>query len=151
MSRNAKLAEHLRNVPLFSKCAPRDLATVAKHIETLTYEPGAKIVAQGEHGDSFYVLLDGTAVVRRNGRRIRELAAGDYFGELAVLDPVAPQRRRRGQHTDHRRRASASVRSAQCSSPPRKSTSASSKDSPAACETATATPSNDRAPAARET
>ena len=84
----SKVADHLRQVPLFSRCSPKELATVAKQVEILEFEPGVKIVAQGEHGDAFYVLIDGDAIVRRNGRRVRELGPGDYFGELAVLDPA---------------------------------------------------------------
>ena len=54
----------------------------------LAYEAGATIVSQGQAGDAFFVVLDGLASVRRNGRKVGELGPGDYFGELALLDPA---------------------------------------------------------------
>jgi len=88
MKRNDEVADHLGQVTLFSKCSRKDLAAVAKHAEILGYEPGATIVSQGQAGDAFFVVLDGLATVRRNGRKVGELGPGDYFGELALLDPA---------------------------------------------------------------
>jgi CRP-like cAMP-binding protein len=88
MKRNGEVAEHLGQVTLFSKCSRKDLTAVAKHAEVLEFEPGATIVSQGQAGDAFFVVLDGQATVRRNGRKVGELGPGDYFGELALLDPA---------------------------------------------------------------
>jgi CRP/FNR family transcriptional regulator, cyclic AMP receptor protein len=88
MKRNVEVADHLGQVALFSKCSKRDLTAVAKHAEVISFEAGATIVAQGQAGDAFFVVLDGVATVRRNGRKVGELGAGDYFGELALLDPA---------------------------------------------------------------
>ena len=88
MSRRDDLISHLGEVPLFSKCSRRDLQTVIKHVEVLALHGGAQVISQGQAGDAFYVLLEGAAVVRRNGRKVGELGPGDYFGELALLDPA---------------------------------------------------------------
>jgi CRP-like cAMP-binding protein len=88
MKSTREVADHLQRVSLFSQCSRRDLASVAKLAEILNYDAGATIVAQGDPGNAFYVVLDGLAVVRRNGRRVSELGPGDYFGELALLDPA---------------------------------------------------------------
>ncbi len=88
MRRKSEVVEYLKQVPLFSKCSRRDLAAVAKHIEIVGTDAGTTIVAQGQAGDAFYVVLDGQATVRRNGRRVGELGPGDFFGELALLDPA---------------------------------------------------------------
>jgi CRP-like cAMP-binding protein len=82
------LAKVLATVPLFSKCSQRDLANVAKQVELMAIDEGETIVRQGEAANAFYVVLDGVADVRRNGRRVGRLGAGDYFGELALLDPA---------------------------------------------------------------
>ena len=34
------------------------------------------------------MIISGRAVVRRNGRKVGEFGPGDYFGELALLDPA---------------------------------------------------------------
>src|SRR5690348_9092815 len=88
MARQSELVGHLAEVPLFSHCSKRDLQAVARAIEVVHFPEGARIVSQGDTGNAFYVLLDGTADVKRNGRRITELGTGDYFGELAILDPA---------------------------------------------------------------
>jgi CRP-like cAMP-binding protein len=75
-------------VPLFSQCSKKELDAVARETDTRMFAAGTTIIRQGEAGDAFYVLLDGRAVVRRNGRKVGELHAGDYFGELALLDPA---------------------------------------------------------------
>jgi cAMP-dependent protein kinase regulator len=87
MPRRPNVADHLTDVRLFETCSARDRQTLAKHIETVEFEPGRTIVSQGDAGNAFSVILDGHAVVRRNGRKVGELQAGDYFGELALLDP----------------------------------------------------------------
>jgi CRP-like cAMP-binding protein len=88
MARQTDLVAHLAEVPLFSHCSKRDLQTIARNTEVMNFPAGARIVGQGEAGNAFYVLLDGHATVARNGRKVGELQAGSYFGELAILDPA---------------------------------------------------------------
>lgn len=88
MGQRDELISHLGEVPLFSRCSKRDLQAVTRHIEVVDVGNGTQLIAQGQAGDAFYVLLAGRAVVRRNGRKVGELGPGDYFGELALLDPA---------------------------------------------------------------
>jgi CRP-like cAMP-binding protein len=82
------LVERLSVIPLFARCSKRDLRIVARHVEMADVDADTVLVAEGDGGDAFFMILDGTAEVRRNGRRVARLAAGDYFGELALLDPA---------------------------------------------------------------
>jgi CRP/FNR family cyclic AMP-dependent transcriptional regulator len=41
---------------------------------------------EGSGGHEFYLILDGTATVKRGGRKVATLSSGDYFGELALLN-----------------------------------------------------------------
>ena len=50
------------------------------------YAPYTQMVRTGDKGDSFFVILDGVAAVRIPGKRAIKLRAGDFFGELALLD-----------------------------------------------------------------
>jgi CRP-like cAMP-binding protein len=88
MKHKDDVVDHLQAVSLFSKCSRKDLAAVAKLTEVIAFEAGATIVTQGQPGDAFFVVLDGQAVVRRNGQQVGQLGPGDYFGELALLDPA---------------------------------------------------------------
>ena len=47
---------------------------------------GAKIVEKGKGGVGFYLILEGTAEVIREGEKLAELGAGNFFGELSVID-----------------------------------------------------------------
>jgi CRP-like cAMP-binding protein len=47
--------------------------------------PGRRPAIQGDFGYRFFVILEGTAVVRVDGEEVRTLGPGDFFGELALL------------------------------------------------------------------
>jgi CRP-like cAMP-binding protein len=77
--------EHIRAVPLFARASKSELAEVAKLADEIDFGPGKELIREGETGREFFVLLDGTADVRRNGRKIRTLGPGDFFGEIALV------------------------------------------------------------------
>jgi CRP/FNR family cyclic AMP-dependent transcriptional regulator len=85
--RKTELVELLGRVPLFSECTKTDIRSVMRHSEELRADAGTDIVTQGRPGRVFYLLLHGEAEVRRNARRVAVLGPGDFFGELALLDP----------------------------------------------------------------
>lgn len=85
MPRDSKVA-HLSNVRLFSALTKRELATVAQASDEVNAEAGQVLVKEGSIGHEFFLILEGTATVRRNGRKVATLGPGQYFGELAVLD-----------------------------------------------------------------
>ncbi|MFL5960075.1 MAG: cyclic nucleotide-binding domain-containing protein [Gaiellaceae bacterium] len=76
----------LAEVPLFDGLPKSHLRRIAKLARIRRFAPGSVLVRAGDPGRSFYVLLDGTARVQRGGGRSRRLGAGDYFGEMALLD-----------------------------------------------------------------
>jgi CRP-like cAMP-binding protein len=88
MASRTSTVERLRAVPLFARCTTRDLRTIARHLEVVDAAPGTEVVREGETGDVFFVVLEGTATVTRNRRRAGELGPGAHFGELALLDPA---------------------------------------------------------------
>jgi CRP/FNR family transcriptional regulator, cyclic AMP receptor protein len=85
MPRDSKVA-HLSNVRMFSALTKRELATVAQASDEVSAEAGQVLVKEGSIGHEFFLILEGTATVRRNGRKVATLGPGQYFGELAVLD-----------------------------------------------------------------
>lgn len=76
----------LAEVPLFQGLPKRHLRGIAKLARIRRFAPGSTMVRTGDPGRSFYVLLDGKAKVVRVDGRSRRLGAGDYFGEMALLD-----------------------------------------------------------------
>jgi CRP-like cAMP-binding protein len=76
----------LRGVPLFAGLSHGDLRRLAGQAEEVRYGAHRTIVSRGSRGDSFFVIEEGTAVVRRGARTIRMLGKGDFFGEMSLLD-----------------------------------------------------------------
>lgn len=76
----------VETVPLFSTMRKKDLRALAKLAKPMTLEAYTRLVTQGEKGDACFVLIDGTAAVHRNGRKIAELGPGSVIGEMALLD-----------------------------------------------------------------
>jgi flavin reductase (DIM6/NTAB) family NADH-FMN oxidoreductase RutF len=50
------------------------------------FEPGDTVIRQGERGADAFVILSGYARVVRDGRDVARLGAGQFFGEVAMLD-----------------------------------------------------------------
>lgn len=86
MAPRTKHLQHLAEIPLFSALSKRDLSRIAKASNEITVEPGHVLVEQGDAGREAFVVVEGTATVKRNGRRVGELGPGDAIGELALLD-----------------------------------------------------------------
>jgi CRP-like cAMP-binding protein len=75
----------LRGVPLFADLSKRDLAAVGRITDELDFPAGKELIHEGEPGRQFFILLEGEAVVRKRGRKVNSLGAGDFFGEIALL------------------------------------------------------------------
>lgn len=86
MASKSSAADQLATVPLFSSLAKKDLQRVAKVSDEISIEAGRTLVEQGRTGHEFFLILDGTADVRRNNRKVAQLGPGQYFGELSILD-----------------------------------------------------------------
>jgi CRP/FNR family cyclic AMP-dependent transcriptional regulator len=82
----SELATNLAEVALFSKCTPRELKTVARHVETVTLDAGAVLTEQGSDGDAWFGIIAGTAEVRVDDEPVATLGPRDQFGELSLLD-----------------------------------------------------------------
>ncbi|HZQ50292.1 MAG TPA: cyclic nucleotide-binding domain-containing protein [Candidatus Dormibacteraeota bacterium] len=78
--------EALSRVPLFSGCTPRELEFIAAHTDEVSVPAGKELTRQGALGHTFYVLLDGEVDVTIDGRHRTKLHAGDFFGEISMLD-----------------------------------------------------------------
>jgi CRP-like cAMP-binding protein len=78
--------EFMRAVPLFAGLLPSELDRVTLVMNPLQASAGDVICAEGSPGHDFYLIADGEAAIERGGHTVAKLSAGDYFGELALLD-----------------------------------------------------------------
>ncbi|HYY54257.1 MAG TPA: cyclic nucleotide-binding domain-containing protein [Candidatus Dormibacteraeota bacterium] len=76
----------LRSVPLFSGCTDKQLAFIATRVEELDFPTGKVLCEEGKSGGDFFIVLSGTADVRRRGNTMNRMGPGDFFGEIALLD-----------------------------------------------------------------
>lgn len=77
----------MSQVPLFTGLAPRQLKRLGDLTEEQRYMEGARVVREGDLGDTFYVILEGQAkVIGPSGRVVNHLRPGDFFGEISLLD-----------------------------------------------------------------
>jgi len=82
--------EALRALPFFGEFSDVELWEVVRFSRWEEVAPGTMIMKDGERGDFFAFLLDGELTVSKQGRSLGQLAAGECFGEMAII--------RRGGH-----------------------------------------------------
>src|SRR5262245_45018985 len=75
----------LAGVPLFASCSQPELARVADIATQLDEPEGKVLIREGAPGRDFFVLVEGTAEVRRGSRKVATLGPGDFAGEIALL------------------------------------------------------------------
>ena len=80
--------QRLRAVPLFSTLAKRELDLIVRQADHLRYPARYRVVREGTPGEEFWMVIDGELAVTRGGVEVATLGPGDYFGELAVIDPA---------------------------------------------------------------
>lgn len=78
--------DSLKAVPLFQKLNYQQLTQVANLLEEQVFIADTTIISEGEPGDKFFICLEGSVRVQKGTTTITELHAGDYFGEMALVD-----------------------------------------------------------------
>lgn len=76
----------LGSIPLFEGLSKKELRRVLAESQEERFGAGREIVSEGAQGGRFFVITSGRAVVTRRGRKLGSLRAGDYFGEISILD-----------------------------------------------------------------
>lgn len=78
--------DSLKSVTLFSNCSKKELEKVARASDEVKMTEGTLIADQGQMGREAFVILKGEVTVKRNGRKVATLGAGDVVGEMSLLD-----------------------------------------------------------------
>ncbi|MGH7611890.1 MAG: PEP/pyruvate-binding domain-containing protein [Candidatus Dormibacteria bacterium] len=82
----AELAEALRPVPLFSGLDEDQRRQVAQLLKERRFARGETVVREGTGGAALFLIDQGEARVLVGGEERATLRAGDYFGEIALID-----------------------------------------------------------------
>jgi CPA1 family monovalent cation:H+ antiporter len=84
------VSERLGQLALFADLTPTQLEAIAHSFEEVVFKEGERVLRRGLSGGSFYVILEGEAVVVISDELRRRLGRGDFFGEIAALTGDAP-------------------------------------------------------------
>jgi CRP-like cAMP-binding protein len=77
--------DDLVGIPLFEGLDADARAAIAPWFEVQDISPGVRLIGEGCHGYTFFVLQDGSVTVTIDDVEVRTLVSGDFFGELALL------------------------------------------------------------------
>jgi putative ABC transport system ATP-binding protein len=80
-----RICEFLKTVDAFEGLTPIELTNVAEKMTKRQFVAGDIIIRQGEVGEEFFLISDGTVEVTREGHDVASLGAGDFFGEGALI------------------------------------------------------------------
>jgi CRP-like cAMP-binding protein len=85
VARDEKL-EQLRRVPLFAGMGHSDIERLGAIAESVDVPDGQVLTREGAPGREFFIVLAGRVRISQGDRAIRELGAGDFLGEIALID-----------------------------------------------------------------
>jgi len=86
MAKASVYTEHLKGNQLFAGLTKKELQHVASAGTEVGLKAGATVMKEGQSGRTAIVLLNGTMVISRGGKKLREVGPGEVIGEMSLLD-----------------------------------------------------------------
>jgi CRP/FNR family transcriptional regulator, cyclic AMP receptor protein len=83
---SASTEELLARVPLFKDLSKKHLRQVRNLATQIEVSPGRELTREGATGHEFVVVLEGEVEIRRGDEVVATCGAGDYVGEIALID-----------------------------------------------------------------
>jgi CRP-like cAMP-binding protein len=78
----------LERHPLLANLNGEQLERMARAGEIESYNPGETIVVEGSLGDALFLILSGQVAVHRGPQTFATLSAGEFFGEMSLVEPA---------------------------------------------------------------
>ena len=82
---NSKI-ELLRRVPLFAGCKTNALEQIERLADEVDVPDGYTLIREGTFGEQFFLIVDGRVRIERGGATIRTMGAGEFLGEISLID-----------------------------------------------------------------
>lgn len=76
----------LARIPLLSGLSKKEIRHVSSLATAIRLRTGTELTHQGDHGREFLLVLEGTVDVKIDGETVATCGAGDFFGEIALLE-----------------------------------------------------------------
>ncbi len=80
--------EALKRAALFEGLSRKELTQLARVSEDLEIPKGAVLTKEGDLGHEFFVIVEGQTEVKRKGKSLGNRGAGDFIGEIALLEQI---------------------------------------------------------------
>jgi CRP/FNR family cyclic AMP-dependent transcriptional regulator len=80
--------EALKRAPLFEGLSRKELVQLARVSEDIEIPAGTVLCKEGDIGHEFFVIVDGKVEVKRKRKNLGTRGAGDFIGEIALLEQV---------------------------------------------------------------
>jgi CRP-like cAMP-binding protein len=81
----SEVLDRLETIEVMQNIPPAEVQAIIPHLKPVFADPGEILCWEGTPGDSLFLILDGEAEVWKGAQLITVLAAGEVFGEMAVL------------------------------------------------------------------
>lgn len=78
--------DRLKDVPLFEGLSKKQRRQVSQWTDEIDVAEGNHLAQQGDFAHEFFVIEEGTAEVKQDGKTIHSLGPGDFFGEIALVE-----------------------------------------------------------------
>jgi CRP/FNR family cyclic AMP-dependent transcriptional regulator len=86
MARDRALEAHVADVDLFRDLSKGQLKRLVEASKEASHPAGKEVATEGLGALAFHLILEGSATVSKDGREVRTLGPGDYFGEISMID-----------------------------------------------------------------
>lgn len=78
----------LRGTRIFAPLPVAMLERLARNLVPVHVSAGAAVIREGDHGDRFFVIVEGEVEITADGRAVGALDRGGTFGEIALIRDV---------------------------------------------------------------
>jgi CRP-like cAMP-binding protein len=78
----------VRGMPMFAMLPVPAIERIANNLEQMQLPAGEILIREGDVGDRLYIIVEGDAVVTRDGVHVADQTVGDHVGEIALLRDV---------------------------------------------------------------
>ncbi|MFZ0891736.1 MAG: Crp/Fnr family transcriptional regulator [Thermoplasmata archaeon] len=82
----SQLVDRLDKVSILGELTNRQLKGLAKWVQVTAFAPDERVVKRGDEGTGLFLILEGSAEVRRGSRVLAKLGPGQFFGEMTLFD-----------------------------------------------------------------
>ena len=82
----ANRIEVLKRMPLFRHLDYKEIIRLLNVTVVKGYQPGERIIAEGEDGDELFVILGGKVRLHKGDAFVTRFERGQHFGEMALVD-----------------------------------------------------------------